>query len=166
MGPHRPLSRSQMRAHLSLFSLQSALHSTPRLSPAQHSPGPEEAGGVRLRPPPRSWGGAKTQAEEGNPEAACGRTPQTGGDPGAPSPGHSPSWPLLQSVQDPLSSTGSFSRVASLGPHSSPPPRPATGGVNKPGPVQFPRPRDLRLGQGWSEAAAEGRTSVRGRVGL
>ena len=82
--PQAPFQVPDESSSFPFLASSSAFHSTPWVSPAQHSPGPEEAGGVRLRPPPRSWGGAETQA---------GRTPQTGGDPGDLSPGHSPSWP-------------------------------------------------------------------------
>ena len=136
---------SQTGAHLPLSppALPSALL---RLRPARRSPGPEQAGGVRLGPA-QELGRPETQPEQGGPQAG-----------GAGSRGQAvipELGPRATHPPDP-----SF-RACKL--HSHPqsfPPRllPHRRGVNTSWLVQFQRPRGPHLGQAWAEAAAEVRT--------
>lgn len=136
---------SQTGAHLPLSppALPSALL---RLRPARRSPGPEQAGGVRLGPA-QELGRPETQPEQGGPQAGVAGPrgqaviPELG-----PRATHPPDT--------------SF-RACKL--HSHPqsfPPQllPHRRGVNTSWLVQLQRPRGPHLGQAWVEAAAEVRT--------
>lgn len=144
-GPFPVPPPSQTGAHLPLSppALPSALL---RLRLARRSPGPEQAGGVRLGPAQELWR-PETQPEQGGPQAG-----------GAGSRGQAvipELGPRATHPPDP-----SF-RACKLHSHSQSFPKqllPHRRGVNTSWLVQFQRPRGPHLGQAWAEAAAELRT--------
>lgn len=134
------------RSSSSPFSSSSSFCCTHRLRPAQRSPGPEQAGGVRLGPA-QELGRPETQPEQGGPQAGVAGPH---GQAVIPELGPRATHPLDPSFRECKLHSHPQRLPSRLLPHRR--------GVNTSWLVQFQRPRGPHLGQAWAEAAAELRT--------